>query len=232
MSKKTTSAKPKVEEAVVEKKTSQDTVGDIEKKEETISIPISKYEQMLEALTSFMSQQANAGRTGENNKIQRDEYIEVISLTPIPVTVTANASGGSGREYNFKGFGVSIKIPYEDLSNIVQKSFSFFESGYIYVNDARFTKANGLEHIASKVLTKEQIETIVYGDSPDGMDLFKKGTAAQKDVMANMLMKELIDNKPVDMNRVKKVSEFVGFDLNQRAGEFKELFDSLEKNTE
>lgn len=226
--KKITTPKPKAEEAVVEKKALEQIEESVEKKEGTVSIPLGKYEQMLEALTAFMSQQSTAGSTGENDKIQRDEYIEVISLTPRLVTVTA----GSGRQYNFKGFGVSIEIPYEDLSSIVQNSFSFFEKGYIYVNDARFTKANGLEHIAKRVLTKEQIEAIVYGDSPEAMSLFKNGTVAQKEIMASMLMSEIIDGKAVDMNKVKKISEFVGFDLSQRAQEFKELMDSLGKNIE
>ena len=198
-----------------------------ENKENTITIPVSKYEQMLEALTAFISEQAKAGSSSENKKIQRDEYIEVISLTPMLVTVTANAAGGSGREYNFKGFGVSIEIPYADLANIVQKHFKFFEKGYLYVNDARFTKTNGLDQITSKILTKEQIEVIIYGDNQSSLALFEKGTTSQKNIIASMLIKELVENKDIDMNKIKKISDFVGFDLNQRAEEFKEILEEI-----
>ena len=209
-------------------KTQQASSEKTEQNDAVVVIPASDYQKLLASLEEFIKKDISSGSKNEDNKIQVGESIEVISLTPGIVNVTTFGGENNGRVYTFRGFGMSMEIPYNDLVNIVQRHFKFFERGYLYVNDARFTKINGLEQITKKVLTKEQMERIVYGDSMEDLQLFQNATAAQKEHMVTMLMDEINEGKDVDMNRIYALSKFVGYDISDRAKQFKEIFEKPE----
>ena len=209
-------------------KAQQINAEQIEQKDEVVVIPASDYQKLLNSLEQFMQKEITSGSKNEDKKIQLGESIEVISLSPGIVNVTTSGGENNGRVYTFRGFGVSMDIPYGDLVSIVQKQFKFFERGYLYVNDARFTKINGLEQITKNVLNKEQIERIVHGNAPEDLHLFENATMAQKEHIVGMLIDDINDGKEVDMNRIYGISKFVGYDVSERAKQFKQMFEKPE----
>lgn len=211
----------KVEEPTIVK-------AELDTPEEVVVMPVSDYKKLIASLEKFMKEEPSSDKKSENQKIHPGESIEVISLSPGIVNVTTSGGENNGRVYTFRGFGISMEIPYVDLVNIVQNHFKIFERGYLYVNDARFTKINGLEQITRKVLTKEQMEEIVYGKDTENLHLFENATVIQKEHMVTMLMDDINEGKEVDMNRIYSISKFVGYDISDRAKEFKQSLEQPE----
>ena len=169
----------------------------------------------------------------ENKKLQSDDLIEVISLTPGIVNATVPGDlMHSGRVYRFESFGKTMQIPFPDLNAIVQTQSKLFEEGYLYINDARFVKAAGLQSAMENILTKEQILKIVYSDEPDYMDLFKKATSEQRRHIADILIDEINNGKEFDMNKINKISKFIGYDIKERAAKQKELLSEFASKSE
>lgn len=222
---KTPVAKAQPQDAKIEKAL---TVEKSEPKEEVVLVPASDYRKLLDSLEQFMNKEITSGHKNEDQKIQLGESIEVVSLSPGIVNATTSGGDNNGRTYAFRAFGMSMEIPYGDLVNIVQNHFKLFERGYLYVNDARFTKTNGLEQVTKNVLNKEQMERIVYGNSPEDLHLFENATVVQKEHMVSMLITDVNDGKEVDMNRIHSVSKFVGYDVSDRAKQFKQMFEKPE----
>lgn len=207
------------------------TVSKVEEKkseDEFVVVPALDYKKLLASLDMFMKKEAANGNKSEDDKIQPGETIEVISLSPGIVNATTAGGDNNGRVYTFREFGASMKIPYNDLVNIVQNHYKFFERGYLYVNDARFTKINGLEQITKNVLNKEQIEKLVHGGSSEDLDLFAHATGVQKEHIVGMLIDDINDGKNVDMNRIYAISNFVGYDIGDRARQVKQMFEKPE----
>lgn len=214
-------AKPTVIKPIPQKVLAPDVVKEPEDVKVTISA--NEYQKLISTMATFIEGRSKEDADGANGKIKQDESIEVISLSPMEVNAV---TGGDrmGRVYTFRGFGTSMVIPYGDLVNLVQNQFRLFEQGYLYVNDARFAKIHGLELIMKNILTKEQIEAVVYGDFPEYADLFEKATSVQREAMSAMLINELNKGSAIDYNKIKKISEFVGYDLGERAQQLKEMF--------
>ncbi len=179
----------------------------------------------VEQLLSLLKDNAVLKNKEEDSKLKIDDMIEVISLTPSIVNANVSPTPKQpGRNYRFDKFGKVLQIPYSDLMQIVQNHTALFEKGYLYINDARFVKAAGLQGAVENMLTKEQIQQIVYSDSPDYMELFAKATTEQRKNIAGILIDEINAGKEFDMNKLDKISKFIGYDILERANKQKEAF--------
>lgn len=179
----------------------------------------------VEQLLSLLKDTSALKSKVEDNKLKVDDMIDVISLSPNIVNANVSASYKQpGRNYRFDKFGKMLQIPYSDLMQIVQNHTALFEKGYLYINDARFVKAAGLQGAVENMLTKEQIQQIVYSDSPDYMELFAKATTEQRKNIAGILIDEINAGKEFDMNKLDKISKFIGYDILERANKQKEAF--------
>lgn len=192
-----------------------------EPKEETVSVPVSDYNRLLETLTELIKKQGEDGANA-NAKIAPSEFIEVISLSPAITNVNTGMGDRNGRNYRFVGFGVSMEIPYSDLVAIVQNHRGAFDRGFLYINDARFVKSQGLSLAMKKILTKEQMEEIIYSKDLKTLDLLGKASSDQRSHIADILVDMINAGKDVDMNKVKRVSEFVGYQIDEKAMRIKE----------
>lgn len=213
------SSKSVIEETSIEEKLNVKPDG-------TVTLTIA---ELLELLKS----NAVLKNPEENKKLQSDDLIEVISLTPNIVNASIPSDlRHPGRNYRFEKFGKVMQIPFSDLNAIVQSHSKLFEKGYLYINDARFVKAAGLQSAMENVLTKEQILKIVYGDEPDYMDLFKKATTEQRRHIADILIDEINNGKEFDMNKLNKISKFIGYDIKERAAKQKETLSEFASKSE
>lgn len=223
----------KIEDSVIENKdVEKEAIKEKPKKKtekvETVSIPVDDYTRLLEQLTKFIEKQANSG-ANENAKISRDELIEVISLSPAITNVSTGGRGFNSRNYRFAGFGVSIEIPYDDLVSIVQNNQGAFDRGFLYINDARFVKSQGLSLAMKKILTKEQMENIIYGDDINSVNLLEKASKDQKKHIADILVNLINKGESVDMNKLKRISDYVGYKVEDRAAYIKEALQSTKQ---
>jgi len=176
-------------------------------------------EERLARLEALLSQQSKSV-TQENNtsEIRQDEYINVISLCDMRLTLST-LGYGKGKPFSFPEFGSKKRILYSDLVQIIEVHTSFLENGFFYILDPRVIRVHGLDDVYSKLLTKEQIERIIEGKG-DVIALYNTANARQKETIQSILINKMIqDPNSVDLNIIDKISRTSGVNLSEKAQE-------------
>lgn len=155
--------------------------------------------------------------------IRLDEYIEVLSLFPGKLNLSTEKLG-RGRTFSFSQIFEVKRILYNDLASIFENYRSFMEQGYFYILDKRVIRKHGLDDIYDKILTKDMILKVVSCDPKAAVKLYESAPKAQRDMMDNMLVAALRDDKPeMDLNIIAKISKIADKDLIKLAEEAKLL---------
>jgi hypothetical protein len=166
-------------------------------------------------------------------EINPDSYIKVISLTPYPLTLSTMGRG-RGRLFDFKEFGVVKRIRYADLVDIIENHQNFVNNLYFMVMDKRVIRRHGLDELYSKALSKEQIESIILGNSvSDAYSLFLSADKTQQEFIVDMLLEKMVHAPDsVDLNLVEKVSRASGAKLIEKAEQSRSLIETLKSELE
>lgn len=152
----------------------------------------------------------------QEEKLQLDEYIEVMSLLPYPL-VLSTLGLGKGTLKEFKTFGEIKKILYKDLVEIIDSNRAFMESGFFYILDKRVIKSHGLDEIYDKILTKDKMEEILTSNPESGLSLFKTANPEQQKIIIGMLVEKVVSEpKSVDMNLVDLISREYDIDIRDK----------------
>lgn len=166
---------------------------------------------------------------GSDITISGDDYIKVISLSPMYLTLSTQARG-RGKLFNFEKFGDVKRILYRDLVDIMENHRNFLEQGMFYILNSKVIRRHGLDDTYSKILTKEKIEDILKGNLSDAVNLFKTVLPRQQEFICLMLINDIVAGKEIDLNFVDRISRIVGYDLTDRANEIKEMQKILEES--
>jgi len=160
------------------------------------------------------------------NEIRQDEYINVVSLCDMRLTLSTEGYG-KGRLFSFAKFGDKkrllysdlARILYSDLATIIESHSKFLESGYFYILDPRVVRVHGLDDVYEKLMTKEQIEKVLGGGG-DVVEIYKSANPRQQEVMQSILVNKLIENPDsLDLNFIDKISRISGVKLVEKAQE-------------
>jgi len=151
------------------------------------------------------------------NDIRQDEYINVVSLCDMRLTLSTEGYG-KGRLFSFAKFGDKKRILYSDLARIIESHAKFLEGGYFYILDPRVIRVHGLDDVYEKLMTKEQIERILEGG--DVIEIYTSANPRQQKVIQSILIEKLIENPDsLDLNFVDKISRISGVKLADKAQE-------------
>lgn len=165
-------------------------------------------------------------------KINQDDYIKVVSLTPFQLNLTCEPKG-AGKCFTFRGFGQTKRVLYSDLVKILENAHSFLEKAYFYIMDKRVIRRHGLDDLYEKILTKEKIEAIIEGNSNDAVSLFKSASESQQLIIVEMLIEKLVkDPDSVDLNMVDKISRASGVKIQEKAEEGRELLNVTKESND
>ncbi len=147
-----------------------------------------------------------------DSKIDRFEYIEVMSLTDGQLSLSTEPFG-KGLTYTFEKFGETKRITFEKLMDIIEARRTFMERGYFYIMDDRVIRIAGLTHIYDKILPREDILKVFSDEYEDAKDTFDKANDGQKEVMIYILEKKLFNDEHVDANLVQHMADYCGRDI-------------------
>ena len=178
----------------------------------------------IEALRARIAELEN-GEKKEDNKIQLDEYIPVMSLIPYRLNLSTKEMG-MGDIKRFIKFGEVKNILYKDLVDIMEVHSNFMEAGYFYILDPRVIRQQGLDEVYSKILTKEKIEEILTNNSnPEHCaSLYNSANEEQQKIIVQLLIDKIKGNSDsVNLNTVEKISKLSKTDILKRAEESKAL---------
>lgn len=167
--------------------------------------------------------QLSSLRNGGDHEIKMTDYIRVMSLFPGHLNLSTQERG-LGKVFRFENFGVTKRMLYSDLIDVLEVHQKFVDSGYLIILDPRIIRNHGLEDAYSKILTKEKIERIIAGTS-DAHELFAACNQKQQQLIVSMLVEKLRDNADaVDLNMVDRISRLSGVEIAKKAKESREFF--------
>lgn len=159
----------------------------------------------------------------KSNDIRQDEYINVVSLCDMRLTLSTEGYG-KGRLFSFAKFGEKKRILYSDLARIIESHMKFLESGWFYILDPRVVRVHGLDDIYEKLMDKEQIEKVLEGGDSGVVDIYKSALPRQQEVIQSILVAKLIENPDsLDLNFIDKISRISGVQLVEKARESAEF---------
>ena len=189
----------------------------------------SSSEQQIEELKNKLAdaeRKLGTSSKGETSKLSSDDDIEVMSLSIYPLTLNTKRLGNKdGYEYNFESFGEVKRIVYSHLSNIIESHKAFVEYPYFYIMDERVIKRHGLGDLYSKILRKEQIDSILECGDRSVVELFKSAPTKQKEIIVGILIRKIFDGQEVDLNIVSAISRESGVDILERVKVSKEMLE-------
>ena len=188
----------------------ENTINNKENKQ--LRSELNELKQMILNLTNNQTQQKNQINEPENNVVDKDDsdirpnkYIKVMSLN-FGKLVLSTESKGQGKVFVFNKFGDVKNIVYSELANLIHHQQSFAEQGRFYIFDKQVIKNHGLTEYYEKFMTKEMIDNILNHNREEIVNLFNSTTKTQKDVIVNLLIKQIVDGVDVDITKVDIIS--------------------------
>jgi len=165
------------------------------------------------------------------NDIRQDEYINVVSLCDMRLTLSTEGYG-KGRLFSFAKFGDKKRILYSDLARIIESHAKFLESGYFYILDPRVVRVHGLDDVYKKLMTKQEIERIIQGEG-NVVEIYQSANPKQQEIIQSILVTKLIENPDsLDLNFIDKISRISGVKLVEKAQEAIEFMNMEEDGDE
>jgi hypothetical protein len=146
--------------------------------------------------------------------IPMSKAIKVISLYNGGLTLFTQARG-QGKPYRFNNFGVIRSIIYSDLLDCIAHQSRYFIEGFCMILDKDVNKNQGLDVYVKNFLTKSQIENILSFDAEKITYLLTHTTKTMLSTIVENVTFALVENKSLDMNKVKIISDIYGRDINE-----------------
>ena len=186
--------------------------------------------QLMAQITELQKQLGGSTEISEpvksknEDKIQQDEYIDVMSLLPYNLNLSTKKDG-SGVTKSFTRMGELKGILFGDLMDIIDNHRNFAESGAFYILDPRVVRRAGLDSFYSKILTKDKIEEVIKAKSENCVALYKSCNERQQLLMVQLLIEKIRDNpESVDLNVVSSISTLSSIRIMDMAEDAREFY--------
>jgi hypothetical protein len=107
----------------------------------------------------------------------------------------------------------------------------FLQEGRFVILNRNVVRKHGLDDTLSKILTKDKIDQIIYGENQtDVINLFKAANETQQKNICNIILQKLVAGENIDLNLVDRISREWGkiieddrFSLIDKAEESRQL---------
>lgn len=191
---------------------------DEKQKIEQLERQLAEMKSMLESLSAKPKRQTRQPREKVEKKLETlspNTYVKVMSLVNNPLNLGTRPHG-KGKMFRFENFGDIKSMFYSELLEVIENHPNFFQAGYFFILDNRVIEENNWHETYSKILSKEQMES-VYNNVDGAINLFKTSNAKQQSVIVEYFIDRIIMGKPVDRNLIAEISEISGVDILERA---------------
>ncbi len=198
---------------------------------------INELKEKINSMETEKSKDKNIPVSNEE-KINSDDYIKVMSLNPYELNLTTERNG-RGKIFSFKDFGEVKNILYGDLVLIVETHGSFLNQGRFVILDRRVIRRHGLDESYGKLLTKENFEAILdgrlsdnsSGNQSDAVKLFEGANDVQREAVSRIFVDKILAGEDVDLNFLYRLKRIIGYSIVEKAeGIRKTIEDSKEEN--
>lgn len=192
-------------------------VKEKDKKISTLESSVKEVEKQMEEMRKMMeslSVPSNSSNVSEikKNKIDADEEIEVISLTPNVVYLTTEGMG-QGEVFEFEGYGDILDITMGELKSLVSHNKSFFQQGVIFIQNEEAVKQLRLKKYYENILSGDVLSGLLSQSSSKVVEIYKMASIAQQDNIVKMICEKKYKNEDVDANILKEIGDLCGKNL-------------------
>ena len=174
---------------------------------------IAEMKKKLEEQPQVTVVQQSEGRRG-NSKIK------CMSLCYEPVNI-ATMPHGQGRVFEFREYGQTIYIKYDDMLDVISSYPNTIGSGLIYIADKEFCEEQGIYDDMNQVYTKELLDKIVRLHDDVDVELL---SGMSKPLLESTVRKiaELYNaNEFYEPNKLARIKKDLGYDIIQIAEDIK-----------
>lgn len=181
----------------------------IKQQQEQLAEQQAQIEQLLKLMQSGTSQSVMPIATNTDT-IGADEEILVISLMPNKLNLVGD---GGVVAFSFDHMYEEQYIDYSTLKEIVRLNRQMAKNGRFYIADEKVVNKLRLKNDYKNILSPEQLKQIVGKNVDKSIELYKLAPSGQKHVIVEMVKQAKFNNKNVDYNLLKELSELSGVDL-------------------
>jgi hypothetical protein len=146
------------------------------------------------------------------DELNSDKDITVISQTIGKLSLFTEGFG-LGTEYVFENFGEILDIPFGDLKEIVKNNRSFAQKGYFYITDSEAVNKLRLKANYQRLLSNEDMMTILEKDADKIMELYDLAPEGQKQTIIDLVIEKKLNKEKISADVLVALGEKCGKDL-------------------
>ncbi|MBA4463118.1 MAG: hypothetical protein H2B01_02890 [Nitrosopumilaceae archaeon] len=191
-------------------------------KNETQNLSSLKKDELLQEVERLQARLLELEGEQQVEKLRPDDYITVISLCPVQLTLST-LGFGRGKVFTFKRFGERKKFLYSDLVLIMENNSGFLESGFFYIADSRVIREHGLYEAYEKIIGEDQIVKIFDTNADaSALEVYASANPRQKELIHTMIVNKLADGEVLNMNLISAISQKAGFSFVEASEDLKQ----------
>lgn len=207
------STKTKTEEVVEETIDYKSELDKAKKDNDSLAEMLLKLQSQLNDVTTKL---ATSGVTPVKETTLTGKKIRCINLMRNPLNVTTEPSG-RGKAFEFAKYGDSKLIKFDELSDIVSAYPNTMEQGLLYIANPDAVVELGLEEEYKNIHTKEMLDELIYLRRDMDVDIFTSMPKALQESTAIEIARLINVNETIDWNRLKKIKDETGIDIDEIA---------------
>lgn len=193
--------------------TNTDEIKKLKKQIKDLQADINEKEQLKQEIEELKKTIANNSIVSQGIVVSnQDRDILFTSLCPGILNLSTEGYG-KGEVYTFEKFGEEINIPYSQARQIIKNNKSFITGGLVFINDDEIIASERLVNEYKKILNKDKMLKIFEANRTEFKSVFGAMTDSQKEVLHQIIVQRLLENKDVDMNIVYIVNEAMNCDI-------------------
>lgn len=189
------------------------------KKQETEK---SDMKELIEALKS--------NNVTEKKKKDVPNKVKVVSLVQNQYNLSTQENG-QGKVFSFPKFGHVITMRTSELEDVlsIEKYRTQAEKGYFYICDADVVEEVGLTDEYQTILDEKAVKHVLKLIDDSAVDMFCSMDSNMQTSISTKIAENILDNKPVDRNRVFEIKRRTNIDIEKIAEDLKVAKEKLNK---
>lgn len=138
---------------------------------------------------------------------------------------------GQGKVFSFPKFGHVITMRTSDLEDVmsISKYREQAEKGYFYICDADVVEELGLTDDYKNIIDEDAMKHVLKLSSDSAVDMFCSMDRHMQDSISTKIAENIMNNKPVDRNRVFEIKRKTNIDIEKMAEDLREANEKMKK---
>lgn len=189
----------------------------------------SEISELKEMVKQLIQSNQNNKKVTDVSEIENEDELKTIPSQKL-INVTSlffgdlNLIASHGKPINFKHFGTTLPITFEDLTHICNNQRNFAEKGFFYIHSQDAIKILYLTNAYKKIISKSEIENLITLSNEQIKETYTKVTDNIKETIVDVVVHGIKDGeqKYLDRNKVDFIGSLCNKNLFQIAEDLRQ----------